>query len=104
MPEASRVSPKLKRTARPDVLILDLALPGLPGLEICRRIRSNENLKRTPIMIVTARRAEVDRVLGLDAGADDYLTKPFSGAELPARVKALLRRSAQPGSTDRSSA
>lgn len=73
-----------------DLLILDLMLPGIDGLEICRRVRSSE--RYTPILMLTARSDEVDRVLGLELGADDYLTKPFSVRELVARVKALFRR------------
>ena len=73
-----------------DLVILDLMLPGMDGLEICRRLRSK--VIYTPILMVTAKAAELDRVLGLEMGADDYLTKPFSVLELVARVKALFRR------------
>ena len=73
-----------------DLIILDLMLPGLDGLEICRRLR--RRALYTPIMMVTAKATEIDRVLGLELGADDYLTKPFSVLELVARVKALFRR------------
>jgi DNA-binding response OmpR family regulator len=73
-----------------DLIILDLMLPGLDGLEICRRLRGRAPY--TPIMMVTAKATEIDRVLGLELGADDYLTKPFSVLELVARVKALFRR------------
>ncbi len=73
-----------------DLVILDLTLPGLDGLEICRRLRSQSAY--TAILMLTARTTELDRVLGLEMGADDYLTKPFSVRELVARVKALLRR------------
>ena len=73
-----------------DLIILDLMLPGIDGLEICRRIRSHTDY--TPILMLTARSSEIDRVLGLELGADDYLTKPFSVLELVARVKALFRR------------
>lgn len=73
-----------------DLLVLDLALPGIDGLEICRRARLEG--KYTPILMLTARSMEMDRVLGLETGADDYLTKPFSVIELIARVKAILRR------------
>jgi DNA-binding response OmpR family regulator len=72
-----------------DLLVLDLMLPGVSGIEICRRLRSESAI---PILMLTARDAEVDRVLGLEAGADDYVTKPFSMAELLARVRAILRR------------
>ena len=73
----------------PDAILLDVMLPGLDGFEVCRRIRARSN---TPILMLTARGEEIDRVLGLEIGADDYLTKPFSLRELQARVRALLRR------------
>ena len=73
-----------------DLIILDLMLPGMDGLDICRKLRAQP--RYTPILMLTARSSEVDRVLGLEIGADDYLTKPFSIRELLARVKALLRR------------
>jgi DNA-binding response OmpR family regulator len=73
----------------PQLVVLDVMLPGLDGFEICRRVRMTSNV---PIMMLTARGEEVDRVLGLEIGADDYLTKPFSLREFQARVRALLRR------------
>jgi DNA-binding response OmpR family regulator len=73
-----------------DLLILDLMMPGLDGLEVCKALRARGH--HTPILMLTAKSTELDRVLGLELGADDYLTKPFSLAELLARVKALLRR------------
>ncbi len=76
----------------PDLLVLDLMLPKLSGLEICKAIRRDPALNRLPILILTARGEEADRVVGLEMGADDYVTKPFSPRELVARVKALLRR------------
>lgn len=76
----------------PALLILDLMLPHLSGLEICKEIRREQTLNRLPILMLTARGEEADRVLGLELGADDYVTKPFSPRELVARVKALLRR------------
>ena len=72
------------------LIVLDLMLPGLDGLELCRRLRSQAI--NTPVLMLTARSSELDRVLGLELGADDYLTKPFSIMELQARVKAILRR------------
>jgi len=75
-----------------DAIVLDIRLPGLNGLDLCRELRAK--LSPVPILMLTARSAELDRVLGLELGADDYLTKPFSVIELQARVKALLRRSA----------
>ncbi|MEM7210555.1 MAG: phosphate regulon transcriptional regulator PhoB [Pseudomonadota bacterium] len=77
---------------RPDLLLLDWMLPGLSGIEICRRVRSRSEMRDMPIIMMTARGEESDRVRGLDTGADDYLTKPFSIPELTARVRALLRR------------
>jgi len=74
---------------RPDLVILDWMLPGLDGLEVCRRVRRESIV---PILMLTARSEEIDRVLGLEVGADDYLTKPFSIRELLARVRAILRR------------
>ena len=77
----------------PDLLVLDLMLPRLLGLEICKELRRSEKVERMPILMLTARGDEADRVLGLELGADDYVAKPFSPRELVARVKALLRRS-----------
>jgi DNA-binding response OmpR family regulator len=76
----------------PDLLILDLNLPVLGGLEVCRILRARPTTARVPIIMVTARTTETDRVTGLDVGADDYITKPFSLRELSARVRAALRR------------
>ncbi|HET7409301.1 MAG TPA: response regulator, partial [Paracoccaceae bacterium] len=80
----------------PDLVLLDWMLPGPSGIEICRRIRSRPELRDMAVIMLTARGEEEDRVRGLDTGADDYLTKPFSVPELIARVRALLRR-ARPG-------
>lgn len=77
----------------PDLVILDLNLPVLSGLEVCRILRSREATARLPVIMLTARTAETDRVTGLDLGADDYVTKPFSLRELSARVRSVLRRS-----------
>lgn len=79
---------------RPDVVILDWMLPGLAGIEICRQIRARPETRALPIIMLTARGEEADRIRGLATGADDYVVKPFSVSELVARVKALLRRSA----------
>ena len=84
-PSALRVA----RQQLPDLVILDLMLPGLDGIQVCRILRQEMNV---PILILTARAEEVDKVVGLEMGADDYMTKPFSMRELLARVKALLRR------------
>jgi phosphate regulon transcriptional regulator PhoB len=78
---------------RPALVVLDLMLPGTDGLEVCRRVRGAEATRALPIIMLTARAEEVDRVLGLELGADDYITKPFSPRELVARVRAVLRRS-----------
>ncbi len=80
------------RAQPPDVLILDLMLPGMSGLDVCHAIREDPATARLPIIMVTARAQESDRVRGLESGADDYVTKPFSARELVARVGALLRR------------
>jgi DNA-binding response OmpR family regulator len=77
---------------RPDLIVLDVMLPEVDGFELCRLIRQSSVLGRTPVLFLTARSDEVDRVLGLEIGGDDYMTKPFSPRELVARVKAHLRR------------
>lgn len=82
----------LVREEPPRLIVLDLMLPGLSGLDFCRIIRQNPKTARTPILMVTARAGEADRVVGLELGADDYVTKPFSPREMVARVKAVLRR------------
>jgi DNA-binding response OmpR family regulator len=76
----------------PALIILDLMLPGMSGMELCRRLRREPAMRRTPIIMLTARAGEPDRIAGLDLGADDYITKPFSVRELLARVRAVLRR------------
>jgi len=80
------------RAAKPDLVILDLMLPELDGLEVCRRLRSDTATAAMPIIMLTAKADEVDRVVGLELGADDYVVKPFSPKELVARVRAVLRR------------
>ena len=84
--------------SRPDALVLDLMLPGINGLEIVREVRGEPLTHDLPVLILTARSAEMDKLLGFEQVADDYLTKPFSPRELVARVKALLRRSKPTGS------
>ena len=84
----------------PDLILLDWMLPSLSGVEVCRRIRRNESARDVPIIMLTARGEDSDRVRGLDSGADDYITKPFSPRELMARVRAVLRRS-QPSDNER---
>ncbi len=82
---------------QPDLIVLDLMLPGLDGLEVCARIRSLRSSKDPYILMLTAKGEEIDRVIGLSTGADDYMVKPFSPRELVARVRALLRRSLRHG-------
>ena len=86
--------PRLVAAHAPAVILLDIGLPGVDGIEVCRRLRARGEW--TPIIFLTARDDEVDRVLGLELGADDYVTKPFSPRELLARIAALVRRSAHP--------
>lgn len=83
---------RLAQEESPDLVILDLMLPGIQGMEVCRLIRRNSNTKDLPIIMLTAKGDEVDRILGLEMGADDYVTKPFSVKELMARVRSVLRR------------
>ena len=78
---------------KPDIVLLDWMLPNMSGLEICRQIRTVKDIKKTPIIFLTAKGEEEDKLRGLDIGADDYITKPFSQMELLARINALLRRS-----------
>jgi two-component system alkaline phosphatase synthesis response regulator PhoP len=80
------------RREMPDLVILDLMLPGIDGLEVCRQLRRQERFASLPVLMLTARSEEADRVVGLEIGADDYVTKPFSMRELIARVRVLLRR------------
>lgn len=77
---------------RPSLVLLDIMLPGIDGLEVCRRLKGDRSTSNIPIIMLTARGDEVDKILGLELGADDYITKPFSVRELAARVKSLLRR------------
>ena len=86
------LSKALDERNSPVLIILDLMLPGMSGLDLCRRLRREPGTRRTPIIILTAKGSESDRVAGLDLGADDYITKPFSVRELMARVRAVLRR------------
>lgn len=81
---------------RPDLIVLDVMMPGMDGMEVCRQLRSDERTQRLPIIMLTARAAESDRIDGLEIGADDYVTKPFSPRELGARVRAILRRTSPP--------
>ena len=83
------------RRERPDLVVLDILLPGLDGIEICRRMRADRLLSRTPTIFLTARDSETDRVLALEIGGDDYLAKPFSVRELCARIRVRLPKSAE---------
>ena len=80
----------------PDLVILDLMLPKMDGLEVCRALRQDPKTRHIPVVMLTAKGSETDKIVGLELGADDYLTKPFSPRELVARVKAILRRRADP--------
>jgi phosphate regulon transcriptional regulator PhoB len=92
---------QIARNNLPDIVVLDMMLPKLSGLDICREVRKDDSLNRLPILMLTARGEEADRVVGLEMGADDYVTKPFSPRELIARVKALLRRAEPPADSPR---
>ena len=96
----SEVLPHVRRQA-PDLVLLDLMLPGLNGLEICRAMRSEPTLAAIPIIMLTAKSEEADRIVGLELGGDDYVTKPFSPKELVARVGAVLRRAGRSRSGQR---
>ena len=78
----------------PNIILLDLMMPGMDGLEVCRHLREDSRTRDIPLIMLTARAEEADRIVGLELGADDYITKPFSPRELVARVKAILRRTA----------
>jgi DNA-binding response OmpR family regulator len=86
----------------PDLIILDIMLPGMDGLEVCRQLRRENATATTPIVMLTAKGDEIDKVVGLEIGADDYITKPFGRRELLARVRALLRRADYPGNVESS--
>jgi DNA-binding response OmpR family regulator len=90
----------LARAHAPALFILDVMVPGLSGFEVCRQVREDRTLAKVPIIFLTARAGEVDRVRGLELGADDYVSKPFSPRELVARVRAVLRRFEQPVSAN----
>jgi two-component system phosphate regulon response regulator PhoB len=86
----------LARSLKPDLLVLDLMLPGLSGTEVCRRLRAEPETRDVPIIILSARGEEIDRVVGFEVGADDYVVKPYSTRELVLRVRAVLRRREAP--------
>lgn len=83
---------KLAVEEKPNLILLDLMIPGKDGYDVCKDVRSNSEVRNTPIIMLTAKSEELDKILGLELGADDYITKPFSVRELLARVKAVLRR------------
>jgi len=84
---------QLQRERKPDLIVLDLMLPDVDGIEVCRRLRKNSDV---PILMLTARDEDVDKIIGLEVGADDYLTKPFNPRELVARIRSILRRASTP--------
>lgn len=86
---------KLAASFKPDIIILDLMMPGLDGLDVCRRLKADANLTNVPVIMLTAKGEEIDKIVGLELGADDYVVKPFSPRELVLRIKAILRRSTQ---------
>src|ERR1043165_5476857 len=85
----------------PALIILDLMLPGISGVDVCRKLRMENETRRTPIIMLTAKASENDRIAGLDSGADDYIAKPFSVRELMARVRAVLRRAEESAGTEK---
>jgi two-component system phosphate regulon response regulator PhoB len=91
-----RVALDLIESERPHLVLLDWMIPGLSGIEVCRRVRQSANSRDLPVIMLTARSEEADRIRGLEHGADDYITKPFSISELLARVRAVLRRARPP--------
>ena len=91
---------KLLQHERPNLVILDLMLPGLSGMELCKLLKQRSETAKLPILMLTAKASEADRIVGLEMGADDYLAKPFSPREMVARVRAILRRSESAPATD----
>lgn len=87
----------LAKSEKPDLILLDLMLPVIDGVEVCRRLRLDEETEHLPIIMLTAKSDEIDKIIGLEMGADDYMTKPFSVRELLARIKAVLRRQRDAG-------
>ena len=94
--ESGEQALSLSRSKGPDLVVLDLMLPGIDGLEVCKRLKADPKTAQIPIVILTAKGEEADVVAGLEVGADDYVAKPFSGKVLVARVRRLLRKAAQP--------
>ena len=98
--EDSEQALKLLQRARPNLIILDLMLPGMSGMELCKLLRDRQDTAQMPILMLTAKAGETDKVIGLEIGADDYLAKPFSPREMVARVRAILRRSESAAAAD----
>ena len=98
--EDSEQALKLLQRARPNLIILDLMLPGMSGMELCKLLRDRQDTAHLPILMLTAKAAEADKVIGLEMGADDYLAKPFSPREMVARVRAILRRAESAAAAD----
>ncbi|MBP2634319.1 MAG: phoP 2 [Firmicutes bacterium] len=91
--EDGQTAINMAKSQKPELIVLDLMLPGMDGLEVCRLVKNSRETAAIPIIMLTAKNEEIDKVIGLELGADDYLTKPFSPRELLARIKAVLRRS-----------
>ena len=85
---------RIAKEEKPNLILLDLMIPGMDGFDVCKEIKKDKEMKNTSIIMLTAKGEELDKILGLELGADDYITKPFSVRELLARVKAVLRRTA----------
>ena len=88
------------RRERPDLILLDVMLPGLTGNEVCRKLKADHSTEAIPIIFLTARSSEIDKMIGFEIGADDYISKPFSPRELGARIKAVLRRAQAPATAE----
>lgn len=96
---ANQMLAKLEETL-PDVLLLDIMLPGMDGLQLIKKLKKNDKYKNIPIMVISAKTTEIDKVIGIDLGADDYMAKPFGVLEMVSRVKALLRRNKNTGENE----
>ncbi|PHV12185.1 phosphate regulon transcriptional regulator PhoB [Chitinimonas sp. BJB300] len=92
--DSAEAGMNLVKNALPDLVLLDWMLPGMSGIEFSRKLRADERTRQVPVIMLTARSEEADKIIGLETGADDYITKPFSPRELQARIKAVLRRRA----------
>ncbi len=91
--EEGEAALEMAERSQPNLIILDLMLPGMDGLEVCRLLKQRGSVRNIPVLMLTSKAEEVDRIVGLELGADDYVVKPFSPRELVLRVKAILRRS-----------